>query len=319
MADADAKLVKVDKLPDSNFQQQNLKAWQPLLTPGWVVVYFIVLGLILVPLGVIALQVTAPVVETDEVRYDNLPRDAFNNTIVSINIPADMSPPIFFYYKLTDFYQNHRLYVKSRDSNQLKGLAVASTDLDTKCAPLSRDHNDKLLYPCGLIAQSYFTDNFSNPMLDNSNVGWSQKGISWQADREKFMPFTDFNNATMSLTNYFNGLSTIDHTAEDFMVWMRTSGLPTFMKLRYIINSPLQKGQIFSFTVNNVFDVTTFQGQKGVVLSTMSTLGGRNPFLGYFGIGIGCLCFLFAFGSGVLTLVRPRKLGDLNYYYGSRS
>lgn len=89
-------------------------------------VFFNVIGAILVPLGIIALAVTNPVVQTDAVRYDNLPMDAANMTRVSIPITHDMAPPVFFYYQLTDFYQNHRLYVKSRDSNQLKGTLLFS-------------------------------------------------------------------------------------------------------------------------------------------------------------------------------------------------
>ena len=35
---------------------------------------------------------------------------------VRIAIEEDIQPPVYFYYKLTNFYQNHRLYVKSRDN-----------------------------------------------------------------------------------------------------------------------------------------------------------------------------------------------------------
>jgi hypothetical protein len=61
--------------------------------------------------------------------------------------------PVFLYYRLTSFYQNHRRYVKSVDALQLKGEATVA---DT-CAPLDKNPNNKLpYYPCGLIANSLF-------------------------------------------------------------------------------------------------------------------------------------------------------------------
>ena len=33
----------------------------------------------------------------------------------------DMVAPVFMYYELDNFFQNHRRYVESRDNTQLKG------------------------------------------------------------------------------------------------------------------------------------------------------------------------------------------------------
>jgi hypothetical protein len=41
---------------DSDFQQQNLKAWQTLLTPGWIIGTFAFIGIIFVPIGIIVLM-----------------------------------------------------------------------------------------------------------------------------------------------------------------------------------------------------------------------------------------------------------------------
>jgi hypothetical protein len=40
---------------DTAFRQQRLKAWQPLLTPGPVIIAFVVIGVIFIPVGVILL------------------------------------------------------------------------------------------------------------------------------------------------------------------------------------------------------------------------------------------------------------------------
>lgn len=76
--------------------------------------------------------------------------------IVQFDIPADLEPTVLLYYKLTNFFQNHRRYVKSLNSNQLKGKYVSPHDLDNSdCKPLS-SVDGKAIYPCGLIANSLF-------------------------------------------------------------------------------------------------------------------------------------------------------------------
>jgi len=39
---------------------------------------------------------------------------------LQFEIPADMEPPILVHYELHNFFQNHRNYVKSRDSYQVQ-------------------------------------------------------------------------------------------------------------------------------------------------------------------------------------------------------
>jgi len=77
--------------------------------------------------------------------------------IVEFEIPADLEPTVLLYYKLTNFFQNHRRYVKSLNSNQLKGKYVSPSDLDSSdCKPLATTIDGKAIYPCGLIANSLF-------------------------------------------------------------------------------------------------------------------------------------------------------------------
>ena len=100
------------------------------------------------------------------VQYDGSGSDVTNCSIPSDQNPpgpactismvasADMSPPIYVYYELQNFYQNHRRYVKSRSDPQLLGnFPNAQT---TDCDPLFTAPNGKTLWPCGLIANSMF-------------------------------------------------------------------------------------------------------------------------------------------------------------------
>ena len=80
-----------------------------------------------------------------------------------------MKKPVFMYYKLTDFYQNHRRYVKSRSDAQLRGIEnLPPSDVTADCSDShvenSTEGGDKLsnvVSPCGLIAWSLFNDSFT--------------------------------------------------------------------------------------------------------------------------------------------------------------
>lgn len=62
------------------------------------------------------------------------------------------------YYGLSNFYQNHRRYVKSRDDNQLLGRLDQEPSRD--CSPFAYANDtygiEKPIAPCGAIANSMF-------------------------------------------------------------------------------------------------------------------------------------------------------------------
>ena len=71
---------------------------------------------------------------------------------------------VYIYYGLSNFYQNHRRYVKSRDDHQLLG---ALGEASNECDPFARYAPDpsnstaiKSVVPCGAIANSLFNGNF---------------------------------------------------------------------------------------------------------------------------------------------------------------
>jgi len=110
----------------------------------------------------------------------NPPQYAFTNSssvdqqaqcIIRFDVAADLPPVVLFYYKLTNFYQNHRRYVKSLDSNQLKGKFVSAKDLNNgDCKPLAVASDGRPIYPCGLVANSFFNGEANrNPSLSTIN------------------------------------------------------------------------------------------------------------------------------------------------------
>lgn len=99
---------------------------------------------------------------------DNRGNSAFDvsnqeQCIVEFHVPINLDPSIFLYYKLTNFYQNHRRYVKSQNGDQLIGDYVSPDDLDdSDCDPLG-SIDGVAIYPCGLIANSLFNGLLSPP------------------------------------------------------------------------------------------------------------------------------------------------------------
>mgnify|MGYP006156421607 CR=1 FL=1 len=164
------------KRPPSNaFYQQKLRAWQPILTPRWVILTFLSVGIVFIAIGVPLYLASAGVVEY-KVQYAGPKRatcrspyctyqkietntDPAFSTSVALEIAGgqameEMKGPVFVYYELTDFYQNHRRYVKSRSDAQLRGEDVTSASLAT-CEPLRDIERNGSTYtpnPCGLIA-----------------------------------------------------------------------------------------------------------------------------------------------------------------------
>lgn len=63
------------------------------------------------------------------------------------------------YYGLTNYYQNHRRYVKSRDDDQLLGRISRTPSSD--CDPFDKTDDGRTIVPCGAIANSLFNGEFS--------------------------------------------------------------------------------------------------------------------------------------------------------------
>ena len=167
---------KIEKLKQSKFKQQMLPAWRPVPSFGSTMIIFGIFGLIFLTLG-ITLYVMSERIQGVTRQYDSCELDESKPCTVPITIDSDIPAPIYVYYQLDNFYQNHRRYVKSRSNAQLMGNNEAVGDLED-CDPiktnkeLGRDKalsgktfasmgtEDNAAYPCGLVAKSYFNDTF---------------------------------------------------------------------------------------------------------------------------------------------------------------
>lgn len=170
------------------------------------------------------------------------------------DIPNDIgspSSPVLLYYRLTNFYQNHRRYVKSFDSTQLSGTAQSLSDVTNNgCDPLEGT-GSLPYYPCGVVANSIFNDTFNKPLALNTEgsstsspiaYNMTNQGIAWSSDAALYgsNPYTNLSSIAVPpywAARWQGGVYTESNpppdlkTWQEFQVWMRTAGLPYFSKL----------------------------------------------------------------------------------------
>lgn len=157
-------------------------------------------------------------------------------------IPESMGPPVYMYYRLTNFYQNHRRYVQSLDLDQLKGNVVPNSTISGgTCSPLDVNSDGVAYYPCGLIANSVFNDTINTPVRladTNHTYMMTKQGIAWDSDKEliKKTQYKPWEVVPPPNWSHYNGSYVKTgipdlHEDEDLMVWMRTAGLPNFSKM----------------------------------------------------------------------------------------
>jgi hypothetical protein len=156
--------------------------------------------------------------------------------------------------------------------------------------------------PCGLVARSFFTDEFQLSSR-GAEVVLQKDGVAWPRDVAEKFHATDSKNTWNRRTPAENALV----TDPDFIVWMRTAALPDFRKLRGIITEDLAEGQTLTLTVYNNYDLSRFGGEKKVVLSTMSWIGGKNSFLGSIYIVVGALCLFLSVLFVAIELLAKKK------------
>lgn len=317
------------KPSDSPFKQQKMRAWQPVLTASTVLPIFFLIGVVFLPIG-ISLLVTSNNIKETVIDYtshnsckkcveqDEDPSKRSDPKIldcsceVTFSLDSKWEEDVYFYYGLSNFYQNHRRYVRSRDDSQLHG--TLSSSVNSNCKPFDKGpygpfgNLTRSIAPCGAIANSMFTDTFKLEWSGEKVPILTDK-IAWNSDREtKFKNpsnINDFDKYAKPLA-WKQSIKSLDNQLknEAFMVWMRVAAFPTFRKLYGRLNKQDSKSKTFQdglksgeykLSINYTYPVKSFGGEKRFVLTTSSWIGGKNPFLGTCYIVIGCLCLLFGF------------------------
>jgi len=347
------------KANSSKLKQQELPIWQPVVTVRTVLPALFLIGIIFIPAGAAFIYASDQVreVEVDytycsDAKNDEKPTEGKSSCADNGGKPMSCQIPInkdqfgdtswtgsvFLYYGLENLFQNHRLYVKSRDDKQLAGNVAK--DPDDNCKPFDVDENGVKIVPCGAIANNMFNDTITLEYSRNSGQEWEnvpllKTGIALSSDKN-----TKFANPTRigdeSLMDAFmregNVSKPRDWTKniweldsqndenngfanEDFLVWMRTATLSNFRKLYRRVNhedklfeNGLPKNLEYRINVICQYNVAQFEGRKKIILSTTSVLGAKNNFLGVMYVMTGTLCLLL----GVFFLLLNKKYGAVD-------
>jgi len=125
-------------------------------------------------LGVIIQVINGKIIEVTQ-QYDNLCPNLTQICNITINVSDKMEHPIFLFYELDNFYQNHRRYLRSKSLTQLAGDTIDASTADTDCSPVVYNSDldiqvswglnqtpldpNGVASPCGLMAKSIFNGN----------------------------------------------------------------------------------------------------------------------------------------------------------------
>ncbi|XP_076604932.1 cell cycle control protein 50B [Chaetodon auriga] len=312
--------------PDNTaFTQQRLPAWQPMLSAGIVIPGFVLIGLAFIGIGV-ALFVTSRSIQVLELDYTGVEQnspcykcsdsDAKNCACtLDFSISRLFEGPVFFYYGLSNYFQNYRSYGASKDDDQLFGDLEHFTNPSDTCDPYTYDSNKKPIVPCGLVTNSMFNDTFKLYQIVNGvkkQVPLDGKGIAWWTDynvkyrNPSVEPLKNAFNGTVKPIFWSKPAYELDPTDpanngfinQDFLVWMRRAALPNFRKLyRRITEGDYAKGLPvgnYSLEIAYNYPVLSFDGRKKVVFSNVSWMGGKNEFLGIAYLVIGSMCIVMS-------------------------
>ena len=298
------------------FKQQLMKSWRPKPTLKCAITIYVIIGLLFFALGIAILVESNAIFEYQQ-QYDNACPTIGQNCSINFQITTQVNQPIYFFYRLTDFYQNHRRYVSSIDFNQLSGGVYVNTSAIADCAPVLTNADtwrtvsitnatldpQQAAFPCGLVARSMFNDSFTlylNSNGTNSTINISNKGIAWP---------DDINYRYKNLNASQQHLQWADVEDERFMTWMKMAPFMDFRKTWGVINSNLPIGN-YTLVITNNWNSSIFGGQKWMVLSQTNAFGGTNYFLAYSYLAIGGVAILLAILFVFRKITRPKGMLD---------
>lgn len=299
---------------ETDFRQQKLKGFQPIYSSKLVSIIFFASAILFYSFGFPLFVLSERVVEVSK-RYDDLCKTNEVNCTFDIKIDKKIPEPVYVYYKLENFYQNHRLYVRSRSYAQLRDGKPTANELNL-CSPakynkdmieyfdtaeptqelkqilgkLEKMDDDDVAVPCGMIARSVFNDTFNligYKLSDDDLVYESDKNIWKNGDKKKQWIDID----------------------DKLRIWMKISPFSTFRKLYGVVKKDISKGKI-TLKVNNYYNVDEWNGKKSIVLSNASTFGGKNNKLGIIFITAGCVCIFCAMMFMVLGLLTSSRKNE---------
>lgn len=292
--------------PKDGWRQLNFRTIICLPTPKCAAIFFTLLFIFSLVLAAIILSLSYQILEktSDVINFSG--DSNYSKGKVSIELTSEdldkIAGPLFIYIETSDYYQNHRIYLKSKSKDQMSGNSASS--LSTDCEPLVKEgdlnidfdiyDNNRYIVPCGLMPASFINTTVQLEVNGN-NVDIDSEGISWKND-----------NSNLYKTQESEYL---DITNEHFKVWMRNSPTSTLRKLYGKVEEKYIKEGVLKFDVEMFKNYLEYNPEKKIIVTTTTRIGGKNTVLGwtYFVICIFSLFWAIFFG----IMIRYHKVPNI--------
>lgn len=313
------------------FAYNGLEKWVPVYTPNYLILMYMVLGIVFIMVGIYLHILSNNTIECI-ISYDDSPGNGITvDTLVEIK-SENCNPSridgseikyldgdYFIYYQLRNFYQNNKSYMNSRNDRQLSGELLYNENELSDCHPLIKDKYGRILYPCGIAAYTIFNDTYM--LYDGQNdpieIDDSLETITFKSDRmnyknipeEKLIEY-EFNDWLSK--DIFPGRIENPH----FIVWMKYSAFSTFNKIYGKLKSKKNKLVLpIKIHIKNRYPVNLFNGSKHIVISQNTIFGGKNPYFGVLYMISGIIFILLSIFYLVRNNYNTHYLGDFRYLY----
>ena len=219
--------------------------------------------------------------------------------LINFEIVKAIQSPVYVYYKLENFYLNHRLLVESKSWKELRGEEtdtkgscknsyLMSEMFDKNSPYYSNEWNHNfsekdISSPCGLWARSFFNDTFLLTFINGTRIKINEYNISNEYLRNKFY----------KRRNDYKIKQWIDVENEHFINWMNIETFHNFKKIWGKIDIDLKPGN-YNLYIKNNYDIKKYDAEKYFCLSNTNRFGINNSF-GYFFIAIGVYLLVVIF------------------------
>jgi hypothetical protein len=262
----------------------------------------------------------------------------------NLTLKHAMSAPIMVMYRLNHFHQNYQMYIDDYDEEEMHG---EHNSIDRDRFPDCRYHvftsavredinrvdengvsliNDTVQVPCGLVANSFFTDQYKVLLTDGNETSTpfiNTSNLVWESDKHKFRnsaaypldatPYWDdypyAKNIQYLYERYNFSISRSEGVYNDqFISWIRSEFLSDFRKPYGVIHEDLAANTKITIRIVSSFNTMAFGGAKALVLTTYGTIGGDVSMFGIVSICFGVLAFIGAMCTWFRNTVSHRHV-----------
>ncbi|KAK1443082.1 hypothetical protein BgAZ_306000 [Babesia gibsoni] len=264
-----------------------------LYTPGGGMLVFFICGFLLLACA-IAQSISSAYSFTMELPYSEKKDEPIN-----FKIDRTVAAPVYFYYKLSDFYITHKnvaydsspstistgnckLYKTFEEILGLRCVDGKNTlnGVDEWCKIKETDPLFKLpAYPCGSISATMMTDNY---MICPTSSGLTMQQVRTDKEsRKKCLPLSlrlvvpDYGmfNAPKKKSDIVDIFRWIDMANVMFRSWINLPYDSTFLKPYAVLNQDLQEGEYTLYVTNNYWPADAWRSKKAVYISKPGFLG----------------------------------------------